>query len=115
MTIAQLRALLPPDESLVIKTLGGKSEFEVLRLETAQLAIRSSGGQLYELTPLLLEKVERRIREVKCQRSSSYYIHGKHSDSWDLSNESAKYFMPYVAALRFYAADHEYPINPDAS
>ena len=115
MTIAQLRSLLTADGFLVIKTFGGKSEFEVLRLETAQLAIRNSGGLLYELTPLLLEKVERRIREVKCQRSSSYYIHGKHSNSWDLSNESAKYFMPYFAALRFYAADHGYPINSGAS
>ena len=115
MTIAQLRSLLTADGFLVIKTLGRKSKFEVLKLKTTQLAIRSSGGLLYELTPLLLEKVERRIREVKCQRACSFYNHGKHSNCWDLSNEPAKYFMPYFAALRFYAADHGYPINSGAS
>jgi hypothetical protein len=110
MTIAQLRALLPAQGILVLKTLGGKSTFEVLRLEVSQLAVRHSGGLMFELTQPLLDKVELRIRAVKSKRKTSYYANGKRANCWNLSDEPAKRFMPYFAALRFYAADHGFPI-----
>ena len=104
MTIAELRTLLPAGGPLVLDTLGGLSKFEVLRLETSQLAIRSSGGHMFELTQPLLVKVERRIQEVRGSRDVFPYNHGATPERWDLSDEPAKLFMPYFAALRFYAA-----------
>lgn len=110
MKVSELLALVPPKGRLTIKALGGRADIHILRLNQKRLAVQNTNFTVWELNQSILNAIEARIRRVKRSRSLAQYLPGDKPQNWRHRFVKCSHFMPHFAALRFYAADHGWPL-----